>query len=42
VRATYTMEDERRLFDLVIGTSVVNGGPREVAQESLRGSVELF
>jgi len=43
IRARYTMEDERRLFDMLLGH--VQGAPQggsEGEQEALRGSVELF
>jgi hypothetical protein len=34
------MEDERRLFDLVLGRAMADGGVRE--DEALPGSTELF
>jgi hypothetical protein len=43
IRARYTMEDERRLFDVVLGS--LPGAPASNADsehEALRGSVELF
>jgi hypothetical protein len=40
MRAHYTMEDERRLFDLVLGRAMADGGVRE--DEALPGSTELF
>jgi hypothetical protein len=40
MRAHYTMEDERRLFDMVLGRAVVPGAARE--DEALPGSTELF
>jgi len=43
IRGRYTMEDERRLFDVVLGH--LPQAPRAVANsdtESLRSSVELF
>jgi hypothetical protein len=40
MRGHYTMEDERRLFDLVLGSLAEAPARRE--QESLAGSVELF
>ena len=41
MRSHYTMEDERRLFDLVLGTLPdAPGTPRE--EEALPSSVELF
>ena len=43
IRARYTMEDERRLFDVVLGS--LPGAPAANADsehEALRGSVELF
>jgi hypothetical protein len=43
IRARCTMEDERRLFDAMIGH--LPGAPRpnaDCASEALRGSVELF
>jgi hypothetical protein len=40
MRAHYTMEDERRLFDLVLGRAMAAGGVRE--DEALPGSTELF
>jgi len=43
IRARYTMEDERRLFDIVLGH--LTGAPAANADsdhEALRGSVELF
>jgi hypothetical protein len=41
MRSHYTMEDERRLFDLVLGTlPETPGKPRE--EEALPSSVELF
>ena len=43
IRARYTMEDERRLFDVVLGH--LPGAPAANADsehEALRGSVELF
>jgi hypothetical protein len=43
IRARYTMEDERKLFDVVLGTlAVVPANDREVEHEALRGSVEMF
>jgi hypothetical protein len=41
IRARYTMEDERRLFDAVLG-SVAGAPPADSEHEALRGSVELF
>jgi hypothetical protein len=41
IRARYTMEDERRLFDAVLG-SLPGAPPADSEHESLRGSVELF
>jgi murein L,D-transpeptidase YcbB/YkuD len=40
MRAHYTMEDERRLFDMVLGT--VAGVEQTQIQEALPSSVELF
>jgi hypothetical protein len=43
IRSRYTMEDERKLFDVVLGT--LADAPRvdkDDEQEALRGSVELF
>jgi len=43
IRARYTMEDERRLFDIVLGH--LPGAPcanADSEHESARGSVELF
>lgn len=43
IRSRYTMEDERRLFDLLLGH--LPGAPRankNADQDALRGSVELF
>jgi hypothetical protein len=40
MRAHYTMEDERRLFDMVLGT--VPGVETRQAGEALPSSVELF
>ena len=43
IRSRYTMEDERRLFDIMLGS--VPGAPPATADsehEALRGSVELF
>jgi len=43
IRGRYTMEDERRLFDIVMGH--LPGAPPATANsdnEALRGSVELF
>jgi hypothetical protein len=41
MRGHYTMEDERRLFDMVLGTLPdAPGSPRE--EEALQSSVELF
>jgi hypothetical protein len=43
IRARCTMEDERRLFDVMVGH--LPGAPRpnaDSASEALRGSVELF
>ena len=40
MRAHYTMEDERRLFDMVLGT--VAGVAQTQEQEALPSSVELF
>ena len=43
IRARYTMEDERRMFDILLGH--LPGAPRADADsehEALRGSVELF
>lgn len=40
MRAHYTMEDERRLFDLVLGDLIGTRAARE--DESLPGSTELF
>ena len=43
IRSRYTMEDERKLFDVVLGP--LAGPPmeaRESEHESLRGSVEMF
>jgi hypothetical protein len=40
MRAHYTMEDERRLFDMVLA-SVPGFAPRQEA-EALPSSVELF
>jgi hypothetical protein len=43
IRSRYTMEDERRLFDIMMGS--VPGAPPPTADsehEALRGSVELF
>lgn len=43
IRSRYTMEDERRLFDIMMGS--VPGAPPATADsehEALRGSVELF
>ena len=43
IRSRYTMEDERRLFDVVLGQ--LSGSPATNADsdhEALRGSVELF
>lgn len=41
IRGRYTMEDERRLFDAVMG-SLPGAPPADSEHESLRGSVELF
>ena len=43
IRARYTMEDERRLFDMLLGhlAGAPQGGA-EAEQEALRGSVEMF
>jgi CHAD domain-containing protein len=43
IRARYSMEDERRLFDALVGS--LPGAPAATADtehEALRGSVELF
>jgi hypothetical protein len=43
IRSRYTMEDERRLFDVVLGG--LPGAPAanaDTEHEALRGSVELF
>jgi hypothetical protein len=43
IRARYTMEDERKLFDVVLGT--LPGAPPDESDddtEALRGSVEMF
>ena len=44
IRARYTMEDERQLFDVMLahlpGAPTCNA--RQLAHDSLRGSVELF
>jgi hypothetical protein len=43
IRARYTMEDERRLFDMLLGH--LPGAPpvnSDTDHEALRGSVELF
>jgi hypothetical protein len=40
MRSHYTMEDERRLFDMVLGDLAGTRAPRE--QEALPGSTELF
>jgi hypothetical protein len=43
IRSRYTMEDERRLFDVLLGG--LPGAPAANADsehEALRGSVELF
>jgi hypothetical protein len=43
IRSRYTMEDERKLFDVVLGA--LPGAPAddtEVEPEALRGSVEMF
>jgi hypothetical protein len=43
IRARYTMEDERRLFDALVAS--LPGAPPATADtehEALRGSVELF
>ena len=42
IRARYTMEDERRLFDLVAGNALGAGAHHDANHEALRGSVELF
>ena len=43
IRARYTMEDERKLFDVVLGTlAVAPREDRDVEHEALRGSVEMF
>jgi hypothetical protein len=43
IRSRYTMEDERKLFDVVLGT--LAGAPTDESDdetEALRGSVEMF
>ena len=43
IRSRYTMEDERKLFDVVLGTHA--GAPTDESDdetEALRGSVEMF
>jgi hypothetical protein len=43
IRSRYTMEDERKLFDVVLGT--LAGAPADESDdetEALRGSVEMF
>jgi hypothetical protein len=43
IRARYTMEDERRLFDVVVGTPArAPWANADSEHEALRGSVELF
>jgi hypothetical protein len=43
IRSRYTMEDERKLFDVVLGMpAVAPANDREVEHEALRGSVEMF
>jgi len=43
VRAHYTTEDERRLFDSILGDRLrERPAPADSEHESLRGSVELF
>lgn len=43
IRGRYTMEDERRLFDVVVGRIQEPSRTGESSEhESLRGSVELF
>jgi hypothetical protein len=41
MRAHYTMEDERRLFDMVLGTGAEQRA-RRPEEEALPSSVELF
>lgn len=41
MRAHYTMEDERRLFDMVLGAYTEHGNDRK-EEEALQSSVELF
>jgi hypothetical protein len=42
IRSRYTMEDERRLFDAVLGALAGPARDEEAGQEALRGSVEMF
>jgi CHAD domain-containing protein len=43
IRARYTMEDERKLFDVVLGPLAdVPSSDTDDQQEALRGSVEMF
>jgi hypothetical protein len=43
IRSRYTMEDERKLFDVVLGPLAdAPAGDTDEAHEALRGSVEMF
>jgi hypothetical protein len=42
MRGHYTMEDERRLFDMVLGTLPESSADRRREEEALPSSVELF
>jgi len=43
IRSRYTMEDERKLFDVVLGTLAdAPLADKDDEQEALRGSVEMF
>lgn len=43
IRSRYTMEDERKLFDAVVGTLAASpANDTEGGHEALRGSVEMF
>ena len=43
IRSRYTMEDERKLFDVVLGTLPgASPGESDDETEALRGSVEMF
>lgn len=43
IRSRYTMEDERKLFDAVLGTLAGSAQEdKDAGHEALRGSVEMF